>query len=721
MQSPRQREQQVSRDKDLSSLPPVLPDPGKYQWVKGRSTGIDDEQKDRTHTVGVPDLMPGIIIFVHGVNSDGEWYFDASGQFARGLNQRLGRNDLRQLAQDEEGDKDKVTANRYLKIDKDGNRIKSPIIPFWWGYKTQPSDRKIVKGTDQNGSTPAKTDLYGNPLRTDGAWGGGPFQNGGAALTSFWLPTGFRKDVLFGMIDVNTINPVVGRMLCDCPPRLYYAHAARRLANLIKDIRRNLPNEPINIVSHSQGTIVALCSLFFLDEVRGPDTVILNSSPYRFDTAITDVISASDGKRSVQPEQARIDTFVNAARILAGATKGYPAPPEPKSACTVEHKPRHLYDDAVYCHKPADAPQWQAEIGGKVEDPDGPRGQEGKPWWSNAKFERSDTRGKLIVNFNPGDRVIGVSAVAGMGWRGISPDYMKKVNQGENVQQRLFARGTNGEHNPPVGAKPSGKALPYFYTQLVPVEAGPNGEPAYERKESHYLDGSNPNAMWKIAPEKILGLVPVQGDLQSNGRGEVESVIVNAPEVPIPLTLPDRFDGDYVRYDGQMGKGPDGVLEKASIEQQEDFRDDVMYQERRTVTDRDEKGLRTAARYETWEEVEKRRRNEVGKTPVSPTNHAAILRFVNDDHESSPVASVLSYDITVGLGYAWHDETYWNYLLDLADWKKSDPYYGTGMLLDADKTIPPGIAGVEGMADLQPRPPSRRQHDIEPALGAAGG
>ncbi|WP_144299024.1 hypothetical protein [Variovorax paradoxus] len=55
------------------------------------------------------------------------------------------------------------------------------------------------------------------------------------------------------------------------------------------------------------------------------------------------------------------------------------------------------------------------------------------------------------------------------------------------------------------------------------------------------------------------------------------------------------------------------------------------------------------------------------------------------------MANVLSYDVTVGLGYAWHDEKYWNYLLDLADWKKSDPYYATGKLPDSDKAMPPGI------------------------------
>ncbi|MFM9424184.1 pimeloyl-ACP methyl ester carboxylesterase [Variovorax sp. GrIS 2.14] len=666
----------------------VIPDPGKYQWVQGKVTGIDDKQTDRTHTVGVPHLMPGITIFVHGVNSDGEWYFDASGQFAKGLNQRLGRDDLEQLASDNVGDKNKATAHRYLKV-KDGQRINSSIIPFWWGYKVEKSEQKMVKGTDQTGETPASTDGYGNPLRTDGAWGGGPFQNGGAALSSFWLPTGFRKDILNGVIDVNAVNPFLGRILCDCPPRLYYAHAARRLANLVKDIRKNLPNEPINIVSHSQGTIVALCSLFFLDEVRAPDTVILNSSPYRFDTQITDYGSASDGRHSVQPEAGRIQTFANAAGILSKAIKDYPAPPAAKAECTVEHRPCNAYDDVVYVNKPANAPLWQAEIGGKVEDPKGPRGQDGKPWWSDPKFERRETRGKLMVNFNPGDRVIGVSAVSGMGWRGIPPQYIAQI--GSNVQQRLFARGTNPEHNPAVGSKPTGEPLPYFYKQIVHVPAGINGASAQDREEWHYLDGGAANRAWKIPSEKIFGLAAALGDLSPSWSGHVESVLVNAPEVPSPLELPQEFDEGYVMYDGQAGKAPDGTPVQASEEQQEDFADDVRYQERQTVMQHDEKGMPTHLSYEKWADVEKRRTHKVGHIPISPTNHAAILRFKNQGQDTSPVADVLSYDVTVGLGYAWHDEKYWNYLLDLADWKKSDPYYDTGKLPDSDKSMPAGI------------------------------
>ncbi|MCY1562187.1 hypothetical protein D9M68_995450 [compost metagenome] len=81
------------------------------------------------------------------------------------------------------------------------------------------------------------------------------------------------------------------------------------------------------------------------------------------------------------------------------------------------------------------------------------------------------------------------------------------------------------------------------------------------------------------------------------------------------------------------------------------------------------------------------------------------MRFANEDDGSSPVADVLSYDVTVGLGYAWHDEAYWNYLLDLADWKKSDPYYESGTLPDSDKTMPPGLVTASASTSA-PQPTS---------------
>ncbi|MEJ8826144.1 hypothetical protein WKW80_29655 [Variovorax humicola] len=68
---------------DLSKLDPVAFDQGKGQWVEGVMTGIDRDNPVRTHTVGIPHLMPGTIIFVHGVTSDGEWYSERGGGLGR--------------------------------------------------------------------------------------------------------------------------------------------------------------------------------------------------------------------------------------------------------------------------------------------------------------------------------------------------------------------------------------------------------------------------------------------------------------------------------------------------------------------------------------------------------------------------------------------------------------------------------------------------------------
>ncbi|RDI17334.1 hypothetical protein DFR41_11760, partial [Pseudacidovorax intermedius] len=147
----------MSANTDLSNLPPVVPDPGQCQWVKCKGTGIDDAYAKRTHTMGMPLSMPGVIIFVHGVNSEGEWYDDAANEFARGLNQRLGRSDLTKLLPDQAAANGRKPT-RYGPTNEARERVLSPVIPFYWGYKCERTQRKMVRGTEQLGSTPAWTD-----------------------------------------------------------------------------------------------------------------------------------------------------------------------------------------------------------------------------------------------------------------------------------------------------------------------------------------------------------------------------------------------------------------------------------------------------------------------------------------------------------------------------------------------------------------------------------
>ncbi|RYG59005.1 hypothetical protein EON80_26225, partial [bacterium] len=105
---------------DLSKLTPVKPDQGKAQWVEGQFTGIAKDEAERTHLVGIPPLMPSTIIFVHGVNSEGEWYNDAASQFADGLNRRLGRSDLERSEYDS-------NVKRSTTKNIRGQRARSPI------------------------------------------------------------------------------------------------------------------------------------------------------------------------------------------------------------------------------------------------------------------------------------------------------------------------------------------------------------------------------------------------------------------------------------------------------------------------------------------------------------------------------------------------------------------------------------------------------------------
>lgn len=674
----------------------VRPDPGKYQWVQGKCTGIDRDEAERTHLIGIPPLMPGTIIFVHGVNSEGEWYGDAAAQFCEGLKKRLGRTDLISSAVD-------VNTRRFKVKTDEGKKSHSPIIPFYWGYSVPKDKRFPIVGAPEG----YLVDKHFNPLRSDGTWGGGPFQNGTSSLTQFWLPMGFKnKD--FVLFTIDSINPIVGRTLTDCPPRLYYAHAARRLANLVATIREDLPNEPINIVAHSQGTMVALCALFYLDQVkvRGPDAVILNSSPYHFDEKITDFLAAAQGYQDVQSEEARVATFKNAAAIVQKAKTEFAYKPAPNADCSHNPEPRHSYDDRIYIRHSPGKDEWPADIGAGDVDADGSK------WWEKPKYKREGNRGSLFVNFNPGDRVIGVSAVGGIGWRGLPPEYFGADGKkfGPNVMQRLFARGSSKtetpddktNYNPPVGSK-TGYSQPYFYSQIEQVgvrstdgtvwSIGLGGQLVTQDEYWMYLDGSRTMTQWRIASEKMLHLIPALGSVAPESNGAIETVYINAPLVPEAAKLGKDFDARAVRFDGQGSKADDGTVVAVDIEQREDYAEYLLYQQREEVSCdpqhvdcTDDQGI-PGKRRETYKEVQQRLNNK-GRA-VSPTNHAQILRYTGID--GFPVARVLSYDITVGQGYAFGDETYWNYLLDLADWKLSDPYYKSGLLDEKAEAMPPGI------------------------------
>jgi hypothetical protein len=85
----------------------------------------------------IPPHLPGVIIFVHGVNSEGEWYDSAEKALCQGLNERLNRGDLKaNTYSTTDGER---AVPRHIASGDDGN---SPVIRFYWGYRAQKGQEK---------------------------------------------------------------------------------------------------------------------------------------------------------------------------------------------------------------------------------------------------------------------------------------------------------------------------------------------------------------------------------------------------------------------------------------------------------------------------------------------------------------------------------------------------------------------------------------------------
>ena len=365
--------------------------------------------------------LPGIVIFVHGVNSDGEWYAAAEKGLCAGLNERLKRCDGHMAYPTAAGGQ--LTPATYLPdLTLDGfiNPKKghknfigddehfSPVIHFRWGYKANAQElQKFGEG------------IY---LNEENYWGGGPFANGCTSLPDLW--TQGIADNLFLWMHIEHLNPVSDRIVFSCPPRPYYVLAALRLAKLVGSIRRAQADVPITIVCHSQGNMVAMAAAFLGDtmlEVQDSaglagrcvaDTYVLCNPPYSLAKKnFTEHWTSGDaedrhGGTGRQTEAARLGTL------------------------------RAFFD---IIRKPASRPQ-------KAEDID--------EFMANAAHgfhiatDRVEhgygtppkTCGRVTLYCNPHDQVISSSSVVGIGWRGMSKEEIDAAGGGGLFCQRVFAQ-----------------------------------------------------------------------------------------------------------------------------------------------------------------------------------------------------------------------------------------------------------------------------------------
>lgn len=370
--------------------------------------------------------LPGVVILVHGVNSDGEWYEAVEKGLCEGLNNRLARQS-RQLKYDgvEAGQLEPVSytpeldADGYLDPNRDDRNFiavtpsYSPVIRFRWGYK---ADLESVKEWGAN--------VW---LNENDYWGGGPFANGCTTLADLWSEGLYER--LFLWITAQHLNPVPGRDAYSCPHRGYYVHAALRLARLVASVRARQADCPITIVCHSQGNMIGMAAAFLGERFDAvADTYVLANPPYSLlpDNGVDNwsqrYTRSLDGRSGRQNGQARIRTLAAFVDLVR--------------ARRPTQQPADLIDRYMANPSPLDgSPGFDAAS-------------------DRARYGlHGATIGRVTLYCNPHDQVISASPVQGMGWLGLSNDELALVDgepiaDGRAVRradfsftQRVFAQG----------------------------------------------------------------------------------------------------------------------------------------------------------------------------------------------------------------------------------------------------------------------------------------
>jgi pimeloyl-ACP methyl ester carboxylesterase len=418
--------------------------------------------------VYAPSDLPGIVIFLHGVNDPGGNYDAIEMGICEGLNERL---DAFRLTPGSYGQafaqarKSKITPDQKgyadvvkIKYDPDtfmyqrsevegevGTRTHSVFIPFYWGYRA--SEEEIAQEPPKKDGTSGgyKTvrgqyqDKHGNRLSKHFAKGGGTFNNATTSIPlmfgeGFYSSAGNRTAKKVGVFDQYQFSG-------ESPHRRYMVLAAERLAMLVREIRTRYANDTVTIIGHSQGTMVALLAQAMLADgnpgqtvgrqasvalppVRRADTLILVDSPYSLREPALETIAQP--RRPRYSARGKINTLVN---IVQSVT----ATPHARPPLT------DLSPSQNTCgHEGRAGKAWHG-VGHAIR-----RERDG----TLTPFVERDNRGKVYMYFCPEDGTVSPSPIAGIGAQGV-PDHIplgtvRKVGHffGSGVQDKYPAMVT---------------------------------------------------------------------------------------------------------------------------------------------------------------------------------------------------------------------------------------------------------------------------------------
>ncbi|RXT68911.1 T6SS effector phospholipase Tle3 domain-containing protein [Pseudomonas syringae] len=347
----------------------------------------------------VPGDLPGVVIFLHGVNDPGASYSMVESGLCQGVNERLDRPDLvpgrygaeydiakkklRAKQQLEDQDKqllDDPDTHLYRR-DTDDPKTRSLLIPFYWGYRADPSEISRDKNNAPTKLRDQYQDIQGNRLDRHFGKAGGYFVNATNNLLEMYdkgLPLTMRLKIARKTLP-NT------HFLGDNPHRRYYVLAAHRLAMMVKEIRRVSPDETITIMAHSQGTLITLLAQALLVDGghRCADTIIMVDTPYCLFPEVT-------------PKDQ--DTLTTLTRIVAQVTQAPHTQPPLSDLC----------NPATYCGR--SGPQWSPTQGTRKD-----KGKVG----NLTVFPERDNRGKVYLYFCPDDTTVALDDVRGIGTFGV--------------------------------------------------------------------------------------------------------------------------------------------------------------------------------------------------------------------------------------------------------------------------------------------------------------
>ncbi|QLK62226.1 DUF3274 domain-containing protein [Enterobacteriaceae bacterium Kacie_13] len=391
--------------------------------------------------------LPCIVILVHGVNDVGEAFQNQDEGICKGLNTRLGRTDLFPHSWKEQefqiSDADGSVFTQQCSVDKQtcvAQANRSPIIPFYWGYRPVEKDvweedqkryRAELRDKKDEADLPfdsfvendakkikahhsSKIDNYANWLDPAKSKGGGTFANATTNIPDMFGPggTGWTMGLAGWVSRTHITNSGDwSHPIYDNPHRIYQAFAARRLADLILAIRTNpkTKTDTINIVAHSQGTIITMLANMWVQEAdeHPADCVILNHSPYSTDFRVIE--SWSPGNQ--QTTAGREKTLINFCQLMATNPKYTP------NGQYVADDLQKLKDSLCLSNKAQ---------------------------WSDARYSRNNF-GKVYNYFCPNDTIVSMQQVQGFGWSGISDPLRAKL--GANFNQRVFCKDVYVGHN----------------------------------------------------------------------------------------------------------------------------------------------------------------------------------------------------------------------------------------------------------------------------------